>query len=59
MERGLTMQDMRRMTVGEIVDFVRAFNVRQKKGEESEKKKKAVKHYRFATPAETSAFNRS
>ena len=53
------MQDMRRMTVGEIVDFVRAFNVRQKKGEESEKKKKAVKHYRFATPAETSAFNRS
>ena len=58
MERGLTKRDMQKMTVGEIVDFVIAFNERQKQGKDAEEKKSKVKKYRLATPAEVSAFNR-
>lgn len=59
MERGLAKSDMRKMTVGEIVDFVSAYNDRQKSAEEKAEKKKKVKRYRFATPEETSAYNRT
>ena len=58
MERGLTKRDMQKMTVGEIVDFVIAFNERQKQGKDAEERKSKVKKYRLATPAEVSAFNR-
>lgn len=59
MERGLTKKDMQRMTVGEIVDFVIAYNERQEKAKEAEEHKSKVKKYRLATPAEVSAYNRS
>lgn len=58
MERGLTKKDMQRMTIGEIVDFVTAYNDRQKQGKEAEEKRSKMKKYRFATPDEVSAFNR-
>ena len=58
MERGLTKKDMEHMTVGEIVDFVVAFNERQKEGKEAEERKSKVTKYRFATPEEVSAYNR-
>lgn len=59
MERGLTKKDMERMTVGEIVDLVIAFNERQEEGKKEEERKSKVKKYRLATPAEVSAYNRS
>lgn len=45
------------MTVGEIVDFIIAYNERQKEGKEAEERRAKAKKYRLATPAEVSAFN--
>ena len=59
MERGLTKADMRKMTVGEIVSFIKDFNKRQKDGQDEEERKKKVKKYRLATPQEASNYNRS
>ena len=58
MERGLTMQELKRMQLGDAVTFIEDYNDRQKKAEKAEEKKKNMKHYRFATPEETSAFTR-
>lgn len=58
LERGLTKPDMQRMTVGEIVDFVKEYNERNKEQKE-ETGKKPAKKYRLATPQETSAYHRS
>lgn len=52
------MQDVRTMQLGQVVGFVEDFNKRQQKGKKDEKHKKSVKHYRFATPEESSAFLR-
>lgn len=59
MERGLTKKDMQRMTIGEVVDFVEAYNERQKEGRETEERRSKAKKYRLATPEEVSAYNRS
>lgn len=58
MERGLTKKDMQHMTIGEIVDFVIAFNERQKQGKDEEERRSKIKKYRLATPQEISAYNR-
>lgn len=57
-ERGLTITDVKEMQLGTVVDFVIDYNERQKQGEEKKEHKKAVKHYRLATPEESSAFLR-
>lgn len=58
MERGLTKQDINHMTIGQVVDFIQAFNKRQKDAEKDAEHQKKVKHYRLATPQEVSEFNR-
>lgn len=45
------MTDIRRMTVGQVVDFVIAYNERQEEPKEKERPKK-----RLATQAEIDAF---
>jgi hypothetical protein len=40
MERGLSMSDIRRMQLGQVVDFVIDYNNRQKKAEKVEKTKR-------------------
>lgn len=47
------------MTIGEVVDFVEAYNERQKEGRETEERRSKAKKYRLATPEEVSAYNRS
>ena len=43
-ERGLTMSDMRKMRLGEVVDYCYAYNERQKEAEDTSDKKR--KHTR-------------
>ena len=59
MERGLTMSDIKSMQLGQIVDFTRDYNERQKKAEETAERRKTMKNYRLATPEEISEFTRS
>ncbi|MBR6051886.1 MAG: hypothetical protein IKP68_11900 [Clostridia bacterium] len=49
-ERGLTMDDVRRMTLGAVVDFVIDYNKRQERAE------RAAKRPRPATQADIDAF---
>lgn len=51
-ERGLTMADIKMMTIGEVVDFVIAYNDRVKEAEKEEKKDKKRK----ATQRDIDAF---
>lgn len=51
-ERGLTMADIKMMTIGEVVDFVIAYNDRMKEAEKEEKKDKKRK----ATQKDIDAF---
>lgn len=51
-ERGLTMADIKMMTIGEVVDFVIAYNDRVKEAEKEEKKDKKRK----ATQKDIDAF---
>lgn len=53
MERGLAMSDIRRMTVGQLVDFCIDYNKRNK---ESNDKKPEKPKRRRATQAEIDAF---
>ena len=50
------MSDVRRLQLGQVVDFVIEYNKRQKKAEEAAEHAKKVKHYRKATQAEIDAF---
>ena len=50
------MEDMRRMTVGQVVDFVIAYNDRQKKSEANEKKAGKIRAKRKATQNDINAF---
>ena len=59
MERGFTMADIRRMQLGEVVDFVIDYNERMKEAQQTEDRRKSMKNYKFATPKETSAYTRS
>lgn len=56
MERGLTMQDIRNMSLGRVVDFVIDFNRRQKDAEEKAERKSKAKHYRLASKNEVDAW---
>lgn len=59
LERGLQMQDIKRMPLGRLVDFVIDYNKRQKEAEQkAERRDKATKHYRLATKDEVDALVR-
>lgn len=57
LERGLQMQDIRRMTIGQVVDFIQDYNERSKEAEREAERRKShpVKHYRYATQEEIDA----
>lgn len=50
------MADVRRMQLGQVVDFVVEYNKRQKKAEEQAEHAQKVKHYRRARQDEIDAF---
>ena len=50
------MDDMRKMTVGQVVDYIIAFNDRQKKSEAKEKKAEKRGTKRKATQNDINAF---
>lgn len=56
LERGLTMQDIRALSLGRVVDFVIDYNKRQKDVEEMAEHKKKAKHYRLASKNEVDAW---
>lgn len=56
LERGLTMQDIKRMSLGHVVDFVIDYNRRQKNAEERAERQSKAKHYRLASKDEVDAW---
>lgn len=56
LERGLTMADMRKMQIGQIVDFIIAYNDRQKAAENAEKRAEKRGKRRKGTQADINAF---
>lgn len=58
LERGLTMSDIERMQIGRLVDFVVAYNDRQKEADKAQKREetKKRKKKRKATQADIDAF---
>ena len=50
------MNDVREMTIGDLVDICIDYNNRQKAAEEKAERSKKVKHYRMATPEERRQF---
>lgn len=56
LERGLTMQDIRGLSLGRVVDFVIDYNRRQKDAEEKAERKSKAKHYRLASKNEVDAW---
>ena len=56
LERGLTMADIRRMRVGQVVDFVISYNERQKQAERQEKYEKKHGRKRKATQGDINSF---
>ena len=56
LERGLTMQDIRNLSLGRVVDFVIDYNKRQKDAEEKAEHKSKAKHYRLASKNEVDAW---
>lgn len=57
-ERGLTLADIKRMQLGQLVDFCLAFNERHndEAPEQTEAKQKPTKKYRKATQEEIKAY---
>jgi len=56
LERGLTMQDVKRMQIGQIVDFCIEYNERQKKAERQQKREEKRGRRRKATQNDINAF---
>ena len=56
MERGLTVSDMRRMTLGQVVDFIIDYNKRNEISEDPGKKKPEKRTTRRAKQAEIDAY---
>lgn len=55
-ERGLTMADIKMMTIGEVVDFVIAYNDRVKEAEKEAEKEEKKDKKRKATQRDIDAF---
>ena len=56
MERGLTMSDIRRMQLGQVVDFCIEYNKRQERAEKAAEKSKGKPKKRLATQEEIRAY---
>ena len=56
LERGLTMSDLRRMQVGQVVDFTIAYNDRQKAAEKAQKRAEKQGNKRKASQNDINAF---
>ena len=56
LERGLTMTDIRRMQLGQVVDFVIAFNERQEQAEKAQKRAERHGNRRKGTQNDINAF---
>ena len=56
MERGLTIQDMRKMQLGQVVDFCIEYNEREKRKAKEREKAEKGQARRKATPADYKAF---
>jgi len=52
----LTVQDIRRMTVGQVVDFVISYNERQEQSEKARKRSEPKDTKRKATQDDINAF---
>lgn len=56
MERGLTMTDIRRMQVGQLVDFCIEYNEREKKAQKAQERREKGLDKRKASQADFDAF---
>lgn len=56
LERGLTVTDMKRMQLGEVVDFCIGFNEREKRAAKEREKQEKGQTKRKATQADIKAF---
>ena len=56
LERGLTMQDVKRMQIGQIVDFCIEYNNRQKRAERPQQREEIRGRRRKATQNDINAF---
>ena len=56
LERGLTMTDVRRMTIGQVVDFVVDYNKRQKAADRAQERAEKRKIKRKGTQNDINAF---
>ena len=56
MERGLTMSDMRKMQLGQIVDFCIEYNEREKKAQKARERRERGLERRRASQADFDAF---
>ena len=55
-ERGLTMSDIRRMQLGQLVDFVITYNERQERSEKAQKQAEKRAKKRKATQNDINSF---
>lgn len=56
LERGLTMTDIRKMQVGQLVDFCISYNERQEEAQKRAEKEEAKSRKRKATQNDINAF---
>ena len=56
LERGLTMADIRTMQMGQVVDFVIAYNERQEKAEKRAKREEKRGHKRKASQNDINSY---
>lgn len=56
LERGLSMSDIQKMQIGQIVDFCISYNERQKQAEKQEKQEKQHGKKRKANQNDINAF---
>lgn len=56
MERGLSIQDMRRMQIGQVADFCMEYNEREEKSQRAQEKKEKGQTKRKATAADVKAY---
>ena len=55
-ERGLSMSDLKAMTLGQVVDYVVAYNKRQERAERESKKEEKYGKRRRATQSDINSF---
>lgn len=56
LERGLLMEDIKKMQVGQVVDYIIAYNERQKATENAQNRAERAQNRRKATQGDIDAF---